>query len=72
MQKFADELFKLSFLFFELFSFKSGQLSQTHLNDVVRLNIVKAEAVHKSFLALGNALRGAENVNDLVYKVERF
>ena len=50
-------------LFFELFkfvlyldSFKTGQLTEAHLNDCLRLNLIKAETLHKSLFALCHAL----------------
>ena len=56
LEKFGNLCFKLGKLVFNLDSFKACQLTETHLNYRLCLNIVKAEAGHEGFFTFVDAL----------------
>ena len=63
-------LLELSHLVLDLDALESGQLSESHLDYRLRLNLIETEAVHERFASLGDAVRCAQDSYDLVDEIE--
>ncbi len=56
VDKVGNLLLELSHLVLDLDALESGQLSESHLDYRLRLNLIETEAVHERFASLGYAL----------------
>ena len=66
-----DRLQQLGELVEDLLPLEPGQALQLHVEDRLRLDLRQAEVRHQAFARLGNGLRPADQLDDLIEVIER-
>ena len=57
-------------LLFNFMPFQAGQLAETHLNDCLRLQLIKAKAFHQPLTALRLILGRTQDCNHFIDKIK--